>query len=544
MPPKKKYSDVKAAFEKRGWKLLSEGYENCYSRLDFECEFGHQYKVTWNKFKQDPSCAVCSGSTLTDENRLSILFPEIANEWDFEKNFPLKPEDVSYACHKEIWWVCKVCGYEWPASVGSRSSKSHPSGCPACSGRVVTDLNRLSVTNPGISEEWDFEKNFALRPEDVSKGSDKEVGWLCSLCGKKWTAPVNRRTAVRSCVGCRTCGLASGGRKKSATAVKWNNLLKSRPDIAIEWDYEKNFPLTPDEVSFGSNKVVGWVCKVCGYKWKTTANNRTRGGKGTGCSECGKVKQGVACSLTASERNNLLEKRPDLAAEWDYKKNFPLFPEDVSRTSHKKIWWKCYKCGKSWRATAHSRNRLEPGCKECTKIVQGKKKTLDSVKNNNFLEKYPEVAAEWDYVKNFPLRPEDVSCGGHCKAWWKCKECGRSWKSMVHSRVQGKGCSCSYGGPISKISQDWLYTLSVSPENREVLLPELGFRVDGYDPETNTVYEFLGDYWHGNPNVYASDEINANNKKAFGELFDETVDRLFLLRRSGYNLEVIWEEDF
>jgi len=81
-------------------------------------------------------------------------------------------------------------------------------------------------------------------------------------------------------------------------------------------------------------------------------------------------------------------------------------------------------------------------------------------------------------------------------------------------------------------------------KNREVLLPELGIRVDGFDPKTNTVYEFLGDYWHGNPNVYYAHNYHPVRKVSFGQLFDETVERFFLLRRSGYNLNVIWEGDF
>ena len=29
-----------------------------------------------------------------------------------------------------------------------------------------------------------------------------------------------------------------------------------------------------------------------------------------------------------------------------------------------------------------------------------------------------------------------------------------------------------------------------------------GYIVDGYDSKTNTIYEFNGDFWHGNPNIY------------------------------------------
>ena len=50
-------------------------------------------------------------------------------------------------------------------------------------------------------------------------------------------------------------------------------------------------------------------------------------------------------------------------------------------------------------------------------------------------------------------------------------------------------------------------------------------RADGFDPITNTVYEFYGDYWHGNPFIYNQNDINKVNKKSFGQLYKETRNR-------------------
>lgn len=36
-----------------------------------------------------------------------------------------------------------------------------------------------------------------------------------------------------------------------------NSLSRMRPHLVSEWS-EKNFPLTPDTVTFGSNKIVWW----------------------------------------------------------------------------------------------------------------------------------------------------------------------------------------------------------------------------------------------------------------------------------------------
>ena len=46
-----------------------------------------------------------------------------------------------------------------------------------------------------------------------------------------------------------------------------NSLAIQRPDIAAEWHPEKNFPLTPENFTVGSNYVAYWVCKDkgCAY---------------------------------------------------------------------------------------------------------------------------------------------------------------------------------------------------------------------------------------------------------------------------------------
>lgn len=70
------------------------------------------------------------------------------------------------------------------------------------------------------------------------------------------------------------------------------------------------------------------------------------------------------------------------------------------------------------------------------------------------------------------------------------------------------------------------------------------FKVDGYDPETNTIYEFLGDYWHGNLRFFSPEEVNQNNKETFLELNTKTFERLHDLLKQGYKVKYIWESDF
>ncbi len=71
------------------------------------------------------------------------------------------------------------------------------------------------------------------------------------------------------------------------------------------------------------------------------------------------------------------------------------------------------------------------------------------------------------------------------------------------------------------------------------------FKFDAYDPITNTVYEHLGDFWHGNPNSkFKSDDMNPKNKKSYGALYKEWLEKERIIKLAGYNLITIWESDW
>ena len=47
-----------------------------------------------------------------------------------------------------------------------------------------------------------------------------------------------------------------------------NSLATVHPELVAEWS-EKNLPLTPDSITFGSNKKVWWK-GACGHEWETS----------------------------------------------------------------------------------------------------------------------------------------------------------------------------------------------------------------------------------------------------------------------------------
>ena len=75
----------------------------------------------------------------------------------------------------------------------------------------------------------------------------------------------------------------------------------------------------------------------------------------------------------------------------------------------------------------------------------------------------------------------------------------------------------------------------------EYQIPNTRYSADGYCTETNTIYEFHGDYWHGNPVLYESEIINEINGKSMGELYQKTIEREEEIRSMGYKLVIVWE---
>ena len=50
----------------------------------------------------------------------------------------------------------------------------------------------------------------------------------------------------------------------------YNDLATEAKGLLDEWDYLKNYPLTPSEVTAYSTKKVWWKCSACGYEWEKT----------------------------------------------------------------------------------------------------------------------------------------------------------------------------------------------------------------------------------------------------------------------------------
>ena len=195
-----------------------------------------------------------------------------------------------------------------------------------------------------------------------------------------------------------------------------NSLYKMRPHLVSEWS-DKNLPLTPDDISYGSNKVVWWRGK-CGHEWQTSVKARSHGANCPICSGS-RVIEGI---------NDLATKYPEIAAEWSTK-NLPLKPTMVSAGSHKKVIW-VDKLGHEWTASVKSRVQGS-GCPYCSH-------NLVLAGFNDLASRFPEIASEWS-ERNLPLTPDKVTAFKNTRVWWKC-HLGHEWYTLISTRSGGSQC--------------------------------------------------------------------------------------------------------
>ena len=309
----------------------------------WKCAEGHSWQSGINNRSNGNGCPYCSGRrAITGINDLATVNPVVAKEWDFEKNQGSTPDTVTEGSSKKVWWRCEK-GHSWNAVIYSRRQK----GCPYCAGKkVLVGFNDLATLEPDIASEWDYEANKDLRPEQVTRKSGKKVWWRCKK-GHSWkTAVMNRAYGT----GCPYCS-------RKRLSVGENDVRTLRPELVIQWDFEKNDALTPDNVSIYANKKIWWKCEK-GHSWRTKIANRTIG---KGCPYCGRRK-------VSKGENDLATVIPELLYEWDFEKNQGCEPADFRLNSTRKVWWKCKK-GHSWKAKIYSRSSGS-GCPYCAGRVR------------------------------------------------------------------------------------------------------------------------------------------------------------------------------
>ena len=184
---------------------------------------------------------------------LATTYPELAKEWNYEKNGALTPRDVTVSSRTKVWWKCSE-GHEWEAAVGNRTQNS--TGCPYCSGRfAIPGVNDLATLRPDLAAEWDAEMNAQKKPSEFKAFSKKKVWWSCPKGHPSYSMTIANRSSGH---GCPVCGVE---------AIK---VALSKPVIQYSRDGEKLRTFkSVSEAAFANGRKPASVVWVCLGKEKT-----------------------------------------------------------------------------------------------------------------------------------------------------------------------------------------------------------------------------------------------------------------------------------
>lgn len=192
--------DIAMFLSNNGFYLIGR-YSGYKKRIDFEdCE-GYRYNLLFGDFR----CKILKNKKFKPM-RFSIYNPHSifnVEKWIGEniKNYHFVSGSwIKNNDEKSLFLKCKKCLQIWNTNW---SSVITGRGCPFCAGKRVGE-NSLFKDNPGVSNEWNYEKNNEdFSPENISYRSNKKFWWICGL-GHEWIAKPNSRNS-RNKTGCPFC---------------------------------------------------------------------------------------------------------------------------------------------------------------------------------------------------------------------------------------------------------------------------------------------------------------------------------------------------
>src|SRR5690554_1353359 len=119
---------------------------------------------------------------------------------------------------------------------------------------------------------------------------------------------------------------------------------------------------------------------------------------------------------------------PFLLNQWDYEDNTEFDIHKMNVGSEKKVQWHCRKCNYKWPGSIVGRYNSKGLCPVCDTgkaIMPG---------YNDAFSRIPDLKETYDFEKNDGFDIEHQGINSDKKIWWKCKKCGREWKTSVACR--------------------------------------------------------------------------------------------------------------
>lgn len=357
---------------------------------------------------------------------------------------------------------CKKCQYKWSVRP-DHLLDGH--GCPRCG-------HSLKKTNDIFREQVKAVNQLVVPISEYENGRAK-VKCECKICGKKWDVIPNKVLAGNGCPFCEARNRTSFPEQALYYYIKAHYLdadsryiidnTKMELDIyiphictGIEYDGERwhknstdkekrkyslckdrgimlyrvreNMENEPDE------KIADYIfLRKKPYNYKSLDAVIIEGLTVLGIEEEVNTERDAneirRQFYTLLRSNSLLEKYPQVAAEWNVEKNGSITPQMIAYGSNEKVWWKCQKCQNEWKAAVCDRTVGHKGCKLCKDKAAGQRRRIS---NEEFLKRLYKVNPDMIPLEEYKTTHEGIKT--------KCRICGHIWYPMPSNSLRGRKC--------------------------------------------------------------------------------------------------------
>lgn len=398
--------------------------------------------------------------------------------------------------------ICKIHG-EFDQIVRNHLSGS---GCSKCGGNLKVHVNDFIEKAKKVHGDlYNYSKVAYVN-------NSTKVIIVCNIHGEYEKSPTNHLSNSQGCPICASIKLVDKLRSNTIEFIEKAKIIHGNL-----YNYSKVKYINAIE------KVV-IICNIHG-EFLQAPNKHLQG---SGCSKCNNNK---------SNTIDFIKKAKAIHGDiYDYSKaNYVKSKEKIiiickihgefnQRVDDHLQAKGCYKCGTIDRANSKRSN------------------TIDFIEASNKIH-----GGQYNYSKtNYMQYKENIII--------ICKKHGEFLQTPTHHMNRGQGCpKCAKTKKYSKAQIQWLeflekfYNIQIQHmgnSSQEFKIKSTKWKADGYCEATNTIYEYHGDFWHGNPKVYDPEFINPINQKTMGTLYANTLAREQKIRDLGYNLVVMWESDW
>jgi very-short-patch-repair endonuclease len=315
----------------------------------FKCNVGHstlkKISVFSEKKSKELSCNVCSGTEIIEETKLENSYPEVAKEYDSNKNRePLS--EVSCNSNKDYWWKCEH-KHSWKARVRNRTgSFDNRDGhrCPYCWSHMFS-RNETII----FSELHQFFKNVVSTQKVAGKLIDvfiKDFNLAIEYDGSYWHKDLSR-DKIKNKLFKENGILTLRVREYPLEKLEKQDIVYNlKDDLFKTIEYILNFIID----NYKINK-----------KLKNKINLYLKNKKATNHDFFESIKDQYKIKQITN---------PILFDDF-YKEKNSLPLHYYGAGSNYKAFWKCNSCSIEYKRTIRQKNRV-PNCQNCKKIEREK----------------------------------------------------------------------------------------------------------------------------------------------------------------------------